>query len=91
MNPCARHLSGQTGAVDALKSSQPRSRYYKSYYTAVLNYRDSDSRLLIMLEAAIGIEPMNKGFAILAKLFARDRLSVRTCVSVDFLAVPVCL
>jgi len=26
---------------------------------------------LILLEAAIGIEPMNKGFAVLAKLFAQ--------------------
>jgi len=27
--------------------------------------------VLILLEAAIGIEPMNKGFAVLAKLFAQ--------------------
>jgi hypothetical protein len=27
-------------------------------------------RVLTLLEAAIGIEPMNKGFAVLAKLFA---------------------
>jgi hypothetical protein len=35
--------------------------------------------LLILLEAAIGIEPMNKGFAVLAKLFAQ----VQPCLLVS--------
>ncbi len=30
--------------------------------------------VLILLEAAIGIEPMNKGFAVLAQLFAQFSL-----------------
>jgi hypothetical protein len=42
--------------------------------------------VLKVLEAAIGIEPMNKGFAVIKKLFARARLSVRTCVFLDVLA-----
>jgi len=36
----------------------------------------------LFLEAAIGIEPMNKGFAASAKLFAQDRLNVHTCIYV---------
>ena len=44
-------------------------------------------KLLSRLEAAIGIEPMNKGFAVLAKLFARDRLSAHTCIFINLLAV----
>ena len=43
------------------------------------------------LEAAIGIEPMNKGFADLAKLFAQDRLSVHTCIFINLFAILVCL
>jgi len=43
------------------------------------------------MEAAIGIEPMNKGFAVSAKLFAQDRLSIRTCIFVDLLTILVCL
>jgi hypothetical protein len=43
------------------------------------------------VEAAIGIEPMNKGFAVLAKLFAQDRRSVHTCIFINLLAIPVCM
>jgi hypothetical protein len=42
------------------------------------------------MEAAIGIEPMNKGFAVLAKLFAQDRLSVHRCIFINLLAILVC-
>jgi hypothetical protein len=35
------------------------------------------------LEAAIGIEPMNKGFAVCSKLFAQDRDCSRKCTFVD--------
>jgi hypothetical protein len=31
----------------------------------------TDRKLLKLLEAAIGIEPMNKGFAVSARLFAQ--------------------
>ena len=37
--------------------------YYISYYTHVFEGFEVVSKLLIGLEAAIGIEPMNKGFA----------------------------
>ena len=37
--------------------------YYISYYTDVSLLFGSYPKLLILLEAAIGIEPMNKGFA----------------------------
>ena len=40
--------------------------------------------VLRLLEAAIGIEPMNKGFAVLANMFAQDRLSVHTCIFIIF-------
>jgi hypothetical protein len=33
----------------------------------------------------IGIEPVNKGFAVSAKLFEQDRLSVHTCIFIDLL------
>ena len=46
--------------------------------------------ILELLEAAIGIEPMNKGFAVLAKLFAEDRLSVHRCIFINLLAILVC-
>ena len=39
----------------------------------------SSCKLLKGLEAAIGIEPMNKGFAVLAKLFAQ----VQPCLLVS--------
>lgn len=35
------------------------------------------------MEAAIGIEPMNKGFAVLAKLFAQDRDCSRACIFIE--------
>jgi hypothetical protein len=41
------------------------------------------------LEAAIRIEPMNKGFAVLTKLFAQDRLSVHTRIFINLLVIPV--
>ena len=37
--------------------------YYVSYYTDVFEEFKSVCKLLSYLEAAIGIEPMNKGFA----------------------------
>jgi hypothetical protein len=37
------------------------------------------SALLILLEAAIGIEPMNKGFAVIASLFACVWVSIELC------------
>jgi len=37
-------------------------------------------KLLKRLEAAIGIEPMNKGFAVMGKLFAQDRDRIRACI-----------
>jgi hypothetical protein len=45
--------------------------YYISYYSDVFENSESVAKLLIRLEAAIGIEPMNKGFAVLPKLFAQ--------------------
>ena len=42
-------------------------------------------------DETIGIEAINKGFAVLAKLFAQDRPSVHACVFVDFLSILVCL
>ena len=47
-------------------------------------------RVTLELEAAIGIEPMNKGFAVLAKFFAQDRLSVHTCIFINLLANLAC-
>jgi hypothetical protein len=35
------------------------------------------------LEAAIGIEPMNKGFAVIANLFAQDRDCIRMCIFIE--------
>jgi hypothetical protein len=35
------------------------------------------------LEAAIGIEPMNKGFAELANLFAQDSDCIRACIFIE--------
>ena len=43
--------------------------------------------LLILLEAAIGIEPMNKGFAVLAKLVAQ--VQPRFLVSIFVRAVDI--
>jgi hypothetical protein len=39
--------------------------------------------LAMDLEAAIGIEPMNKGFAVYARLFAQDRDCTRACSFTD--------
>jgi hypothetical protein len=54
------------------KLNSPGS-YYISYYTAIFGSFDVDCNLLKDLEAAIGIDPMNKGFAVLANLFAQVR------------------
>jgi hypothetical protein len=59
----------------------PTVRIYLSLVTA--------RKLLKRLEGAIGIEPVNKGFAVLAKLFARDRTSVLTCVFINLLSILV--
>jgi hypothetical protein len=39
------------------------------------------------LEAAIGIEPMNKGFAVLAELFAQVQASCRVSVFVSVFGI----
>ncbi len=43
--------------------------YYIFYYSKLFAELSSVSKLLILLEAAIGIEPMNKGFAVLIAQF----------------------
>src|SRR2546426_11990460 len=40
-------------------------------------------KLLKSSEAAIGIEPMNKGFAVIANLFAQDCDCIRVCIFIE--------
>jgi hypothetical protein len=44
-------------------TSKSGETYYIFYYSRLFSETASVSKLLILLEAAIGIEPMNKGFA----------------------------
>ncbi len=53
--------------------------YYIFYYSKLFAELSSVSKLLIGLEAAIGIEPMNKGFAVLTSLLSCVRVSAQLC------------
>ncbi len=54
--------------------------YYIFYYSKLFTELVSVPKLLSRLEAAIGIEPMNKGFAVIANLLAQDRDCIRVCI-----------
>ncbi len=56
--------------------------YYIFYYSKLFAELWSVSKLLIGLEAAIGIEPMNKGFAVLKSLLSGVRVSAQSCLFV---------
>jgi hypothetical protein len=54
---------------DTLHLNRGAVSYYISYYTPLFTKLRNTAKLLILLKAAVGIEPTNKGFAVSRRLF----------------------